>query len=340
MEIGVDSFAAMFSGNSSKIIDDADAMVQLLERIEYADQAGLDVFGIGEHHRKGFLDSAPTLILAAAAARTKRIRLTSAVMVLSAADPVRVFQNFATLDLISRGRAEMVVGRGSSIEAFPLFGYDLKDYDELFAEKLGLLLKIRANEFVTWSGKFRPALKNLPVYPRPLQDPLPVWIGVGGTPESFIRAGTLGLPLMVAVIGGETHQFRPLIDLYREAGKRAGFRPEQLKVGLHSLGYVATSSQEAIDDFYPGYVESMTKIGKERGWPAMTRARFEAQLGPRGALLVGGVEEVADKILRHSDALGGISRLTFQMDSAELPHEKLMKSIELIGTRLKPLILQ
>jgi probable LLM family oxidoreductase len=340
MEIGVDSFAAMFSGNSSKIINDADAMAQLLERIEYADQAGLDVFGIGEHHRKGFLDSAPTLILAAAAARTKRIRLTSAVMVLSAADPVRVFQNFATLDLISRGRAEMVVGRGSSIEAFPLFGYDLKDYDELFAEKLGLLLKIRANEFVTWSGKFRPVLKNLPVYPRPLQDPLPIWIGVGGTPESFIRAGTLGLPLMVAVIGGETHQFRPLIDLYREAGKRAGFMPEQLKVGLHSLGYVATSSQEAVNNFYPGYAESMTKVGKERGWPAMTRARFEAQLGPRGALLVGSVEEVAEKILRHSDALGGISRLTFQMDSAELPHEKLMKSIELIGTRLKPLIHQ
>ncbi len=233
---------------------------------------GLDSFGIGEHHRKGFLDSAPTLILAAAAARTKRIRLTSAVTVLSAADPVRVFQNFATLDLISRGRAEMVVGRGSSIEAFPLFGYDLQDYDELFAEKLDLLLKIRANEFVTWSGKFRPALKNLPVYPRPLQDSLPIWIGVGGTPESFIRAGTLGLPLMVAVIGGETHQFRPLVDLYREAGKRAGFRPEQLKVGMHSLGHVAKTSQEAIDDFYPGYAESMTKIGKERGWPPMTQS--------------------------------------------------------------------
>src|SRR5580765_2037547 len=224
MEIGVDSFAAMFSGNKNKSINDADAMAQLLERIEYADQNGLDSFGIGEHHRKGFLDSAPGLILSAAAARTKRIRLTSAVTVLSAADPVRVFQNFATLDLISRGRAEMVVGRGSSIEAFPLFGYNLQDYDELFAEKLDLLLKIRENEFITWSGKFRPALKNLPVYPRPLQDPLPVWLGVGGTPESFIRAGMLGLPLMVAVIGGETHRFRPLIDLYRKAGKQAGYR--------------------------------------------------------------------------------------------------------------------
>ena len=340
MEIGIDSFAAMFSGNKSKTINDADAMAQLLERIEFADQMGLDSFGIGEHHRKGFLDSAPGLILSAAAARTNRIRLTSAVTVLSAADPVRVFQNFATLDLISRGRAEMVVGRGSSIEAFPLFGYDLRDYDALFAEKLDLLLKIRENEFVTWSGKFRPALNNIPVYPRPMQDSLPIWIGVGGTPESFVRAGTLGLPLMVAVIGGETHQFRPLVDLYREAGKRAGFKPEQLKVGLHSLGHVAKTSQEAIDDFYPGYAESMTKIGKERGWPPMTRARFEAQAGQTGALLVGSVDEVAKKILRHSDALGGISRLTFQMDSAELPHEKLMQTIELIGTGLKPLVSQ
>ena len=340
MEIGIDSFAAMFSANSSKSLSDADAIAQLLGRIEHADHVGLDVFGIGEHHREGFLDSAPTLILAAAAVRTKRIRLTSAVTVLSAADPVRVFQNFATLDLISRGRTEMVVGRGSSIEAFPLFGYDLQDYDKLFAEKLGLLLKIREKEFVTWSGRFRPALNNLPVYPRPLQDPLPIWIGVGGTPASFIRAGTLGLPLMVAIIGGETHRFRPLIDLYREAGKKAGHPPEQLKVGMHSQGYVANTSQEAIDDFYPGYAAVMTKIGKERGWPPMTRSSFEAQSGPTGALLVGSVEEVAEKIVRHSDALGGITRLTFQMDSADLPHEKLMESIELIGAGLKPLVLE
>src|SRR5712671_4068869 len=254
----------MFSGNSSRSINDADALAQLLERIEHADHTGLDVFGIGEHHRKGFLDSAPTLILAAAAARTKNIRLTSAVTVLSAADPVRVFQNFATLDLISRGRAEMVVGRGSSIEAFPLFGYNLQDYDELFAEKLDLLLKIRNNEFVTWSGKFRPALKNLPVYPRPLQNPLPVWLGVGGTPESFARAGTLGLPLMVAIIGGEPHRFRPLIDLYREAGKRSGHAPEKLKVGIHALGYVADTDKQAADDFFPGYAEAFTRIGQER----------------------------------------------------------------------------
>jgi probable LLM family oxidoreductase len=338
MEIGIDSFAAMFSGNSKKIINDADAMNQLLDRIEHADHLGLDIFGIGEHHRKGFLDSAPSLILAAAAARTKKIRLTSAVTVLSAADPVRVFQNFATLDLISRGRAEIVAGRGSFIDAFPLFGYNLQDYDKLFEEKLGLLLQIRENEFVDWSGKFRPALKHQPVYPRPLQDSLPIWVGVGGTPESFIRAGSLGLPLMVAIIGGETGQFRPLVDLYREAGKRAGFKPEQLKVGVHSLGYVANNSKEAIDDFYPGYAESMTKVGRERGWPAMTKSRFEAQMGPGGALLVGGPEEIAEKILRHSDALGGISRFTFQMDSAELPHEKLMKSIEIIGSKVKPLV--
>ena len=338
MEIGIDSFAAMFSSNSTKAINDTDALAQLIERIVHADKMGLDVFGIGEHHREGFLDSAPALILAAAAALTKRIRLTSAVMVLSAADPVRVFQSFATLDLISHGRAEMVVGRGSSIEAFPLFGYNLDDYDELFAEKLGLLLKIRENEFVTWSGKFRPAIKSLPVYPRPLQNPIPIWLGVGGTPQSFIRAGALGLPLMVAIIGGDKHRFRPLVDLYREAGKKAGHLPEQLKVGMHSLGYVANTTQQALDEFYPGYVTAMTKIGRERGWPPMTRTRFEAQIGPEGALIVGSAEEVAEKIIRHSEALGGISRITFQMDTADVPHEKLMQAIELIGTRVKPLI--
>ena len=338
MEIGIDSFAAMFSGNSGKSTPDVEAMEQLLNRIVHAEQAGLDVFGIGEHHRKGFLDSAPAVILAAAAARTSRIRLTSAVTVLSAADPVRVFQNFATLDLVSKGRAEMVVGRGSSIEAFPLFGYDLDDYDELFAEKLDLLLNIRKDEFVNWSGKFRPAIRNLPVYPRPLQDPFPIWLGVGGTPESFIRAGMLGLPLMVAIIGGETHRFRPLIDLYREAGKKAGYGPDQLKVGLHSLGYVGTSTDTALEEFYPGYAEAMNKIGRERGWAPMTRSRFEAQIGEEGALLVGSVEEVAAKILRHSKALGGIERVTFQMDTAELPHEKLLQAIELLGEGVKPLI--
>lgn len=338
IEIGIDSFAARFSDNAAAALSDKDAMFQLLERMEHADKSGLDVFGIGEHHRKGFLDAAPTHILAAAASRTKRIKLASAVTVLSAIDPVRSFQNFATLDLISGGRAEMVVGRGSFTDAFPLFGYNLNDYDDLFAEKLELLLEIRDNEFVTWSGKFRPALKNQPIYPRPIQEKLPIWLGVGGTPQSFVRAGTLGLPLMVAIIGGETHHFRPLIDLYREAGRRAGHAPEKLTVGLHSLGYIANTTEEAIENFYPGYAASMTKIGKERGWPPMTKERFMSQMGPTGALLVGGVEEIAEKVLRHADALGGISRLTFQMDSAEVTHDKLMKSIELIGTKLKPLV--
>lgn len=339
MEIGIDSFAAASVGNDGDTATKTmNALEHLLERIEQADAVGLDLFGIGEHHRKEFLDSAPTMILAAAAARTKKIKLTSAVTVLSAADPVRVFQNFATLNLISKGRAEMVVGRGSFTEAFPLFGFKLNDYDELFSEKLELLLNIRDNEFVTWSGKFRAALNQQAIYPRPLQNPFPIWLGVGGTPESFVRAGALGLPLMVAVIGGETHRFRPLVDLYREAGKRAGHAPEKLIVGLHSLGYVADSSEQAIADFYPGYAETFTSIGKERGWPAVTRAHFDAQNDAKGAYLVGSPEEVAAKIIRHSEALGGISRFTFQMDNAALSHEKLMRSIELIGTKVVPLV--
>jgi len=337
IEIGIDSFAAKPSVNTNQS-SDAEALGQLLDRIEAADQAGLDVFGIGEHHRKEFLDSAPSIILAAAASRTKNIRLTSAVTVLSAADPVRVFQEFATLDLISKGRAELVVGRGSFIESFPLFGYQLADYDQLFAEKLELLLKIRNQEVVNWSGKFRAELKNQPVYPRPYQKELPVWLGVGGTPESFIRAGTLGLPLMVAVIGGDTHRFRPLIDLYRAAGKQAGHSPEKLQVGLHSLGYVGSSTEEAVEQYFPGYAETFTRIGKERGWPPVTKARFDAQIGPLGALIVGGPEEVGEKILRHSQALGGISRLSFQMDNAGLSHKQLLESIRLIGSQVKPLV--
>lgn len=297
---------------------------------------GLDVFGVGEHHRQDFLDSAPTIILAAAAARTSRIRLSSAVTVLSAADPVRVFQEFATLDLLSQGRAEIVAGRGSFTESFPLFGLHLRDYDSLFAEKLDLLLNLRDNEYVHWSGKHRAALTGQGVYPRPVQNPLPVWLGVGGTPESFARAGALGLPLMVAIIGGETHRFRPLVDLYREMGKRAGHSSDQLKVGVHALGYVADTTQEAIDEFFPGYARTFTEVGKERGWPPVTRAHFDAQRSPQGALLVGSPEEVAAKIARHSEALGGISRLSFQMDVAALPQKKLLHSIELIGTRIKP----
>jgi probable LLM family oxidoreductase len=335
MQVGIDSFAAFDDAGLS--LNPSERLRRLIEQIEYADKIGLDVFGIGEHHRREFLDSAPAVILAAAAARTQRIHLTSAVTVLSAADPVRIFQEFATLDLLSQGRAEMVVGRGSSIEAFPLFGFKLEDYDSLFSEKLDLLLKIRDNnERVYWSGKYRPRLNGQGIYPRPLQHPLPIWIGVGGTPQSFVRAGLLGLPLIVAIIGGETHRFRPLIDLYSQAGMQAGYSAAQLKVGVHSLGYVAESTQEAVDDFYPGYARTMTEIGKERGWPKMTRESFDAQRGPQGALLVGNPDEVVEKIIRHSKALGGISRITFMMNPASLPHEKLMQATKLIGTRIAP----
>jgi probable LLM family oxidoreductase len=334
MQVGIDSFAAFDDAGLS--VSPSERLRRLVEQIEYADRIGLDVFGVGEHHRREFLDSAPTVILASAAARTKRIRLTSAVAVLSAADPVRVFQEFATLDLLSQGRAELVVGRGSSIEAFPLFGFKLEDYDSLFEEKLDLLLKIRDNEHVYWSGEYRPTLNGQGVYPRPLQNPLPIWIGVGGTPESFVRAGLLGLPLMVAIIGGEMRKFRPLVDLYREAGRRAGHSPERLKIGVHSLGYVAENTQEAVEDFYPGYARTMTEIGKERGWPKMTRASFDSQRGTQGALLVGDPDEVVEKIVRHSKALGGISRITFMMNPASLPHAKLMRATQLIGTRIAP----
>jgi probable LLM family oxidoreductase len=311
-------------------------LLNLIRQIERADQIGLDIFGVGEHHRREFLDSAPVVILGAAAARTQRIRLASAVTVLSAADPVRVFQEFATLDLLSQGRAEMVVGRGSFVEAFPLFGLRLEDYDSLFAEKLDLLLKIRDNEDVHWSGEYRPSLNGQGIYPRPLQQSLPIWIGVGGTPQSFVRAGLLGLPLMVAIIGGETHRFKPLIDLYREAGKRAGYLPDQLKIGVHSLGYVAKTTKEAADDFFPGYRHTLNEIGKERGWPPVTRMDFDAQRGPEGALLIGDPDEVVKKIKRHSKILGGISRITFMMNPASLPHAKLMRAIELIGTHVAP----
>ena len=339
MQIGVDSFGAIISDPVTGIaLSPSQRMQNLLEEIVLADQVGLDVFGIGEHHRSEFVDSAPVVILGAAATRTNDIRLSSAVTVLSAADPVRVFQEFATLDLISHGRAEIVAGRGSSVEAFPLFGFDLDDYDSLFAEKLDLLLKIRENTHVHWTGKHRPPLTGQVVYPRPLQDPLPIWVGVGGTPASFVRAGTLGLPLMVAIIGGEPKRFRPLIDLYREAGRRAGHSAEKLIVGLHAIGFLGNTTQEAADDFYPGYAHTFTEIGKERGWPPATRAQFDALRGPTGALLIGDAETVAKKILYVNQALGSLSRITFQMGVSALPHQKMLRSIELLGTRVATMV--
>ena len=341
MEIGIDSFAKKTQTNEGGTVeDDARAMSELIERIVHADKVGLDVFGLGEHHREEFLDSAAHNILSAAAAKTKNIRLTSAVAVISAMDPVRLFQNYATLDLISNGRAEIVAGRGSFTEAFPLFGLDFNDYDDLYAEKLDLLLRIRDENKVTWSGKFRPPLEDQTVYPRPLQDKMPVWVGVGGTPASFVRAGALGLPLMVAVIGGETHRFRPLIDLYYEAAKKAGHDKSSLKVGLHSLGFVANSKEEAIEKYYPGYRIWFNQIGKERGWPPVTMERFEQQIGDLGAYVIGGPEEVAEKLVRHSEALGGLSRFTFQIDNAGLTHEDLMETYTLIGEKVKPLVLE
>jgi probable LLM family oxidoreductase len=279
------------------------------------------------------------VLLAAAAARTKTIRLASAVNVLSSDDPIRLFQQFATLDLISGGRAEIVVGRGSFIESYPLFGHDLRDYDMLFAEKLDLLLKAREAASVHWSGTHRPPLTGEGVYPRPVQQPLPVRIGVGGTPESFARAGRLGLPLAVAIIGGEARRFRPLVDLYRESGRRAGHPSERLDIGLHSIGYVADTTEQAADEFWPSYSDTFSRIGRERGWPPTTRAQFDAVRSPAGALLVGDPETVAAKILRESDELGGISQVSFALNGGNLlPHDKVMRCIELIGTRLAPIL--
>ncbi|MEN3150534.1 LLM class flavin-dependent oxidoreductase [Neorhizobium sp. IRAMC:178] len=339
MEIGIDSFAAILPDPATgNLPSPTDRMAELIEEVVVADRVGLDVFGIGEHHRSEFLDSAPAVILAAAAARTSRIRLTSAVTVLSAADPVRVFQEFATLDLISKGRAELVVGRGSFIEAYPLFGLDTRHYDELFAEKLDLFLKLGEARDITWEGRFRPQLKGQGVFPRPHQSRLPVWIGVGGSPESFARAGALGLPLMVAIIGGSFERFRPLVDLYRENGQRAGHDPEKLKVGVHAMGFVGETDRAAKDAFFPGWAHLTTKIGRERGWSPPTRPQFEIMAGPDGAFLVGDPKTVAAKMLRASETLGGLSRMTFQMSTASLETEAMRRSIELLGTEVAPII--
>jgi probable LLM family oxidoreductase len=337
MHVGVDSFVSTVTDpKTGHQVGPAERIEHLLEEITLAEASGLYSFGIGEHHREEYYDSAPPVILGAAAARTSRIRLGSAVTVLSAADPVRVFQQFATLDLIAKGRIDLVVGRGSFTEAFPLFGLDLADYDSLFAEKLDLLLEIRDSTHVTWSGQHRPALTGQGVYPRPVQDPLPIWVGVGGTPESFVRAGLLGLPLMVAIIGGEPRRFAPLVDLYRRAGAEAGYAPDQLKVGLHVFGFVADDLKSAGDVIYPGWNQMFTAVSRERGFPAPSRAQFDATSGPDGAFFLGDPDSVAAKLRRVSDQLGGIDRLSIQMTNPRLAHSDLLRGIELLGTQVAP----
>lgn len=338
MELGIYTFAEMSPDpKTGRRISPAQRFRNLMEEVELADQVGLDVFGIGEHHRPDFAVSAPAVALAAAAMRTKRIRLTSAVTVLSSDDPVRVFEEFATLDLLSNGRAEIMAGRGSFIESFPLFGYDLNDYDSLFAEKLDLVLKIRASEKVTWSGKHRSPLNNLGIYPRPVQNPLPVWVAVGGTPESVVRAGTLGLPLALAIIGGEPERFAPLVDLYREAATRAGHDAARLPVGINSHGYIADTSERAAQEAFPPFAEAMTRIGRERGWPPTTRAQFDAARTLRGATFVGSPDEVVEKIL-FQHGFFHHDRFLIQFSVGALPHLGLMHSIELFGTKVAPVV--
>jgi len=336
MELGITTFGDRFPDpRTGHLVSEVQRMNDLIEEVVLADQAGLDVYAIGEHHRRDFVVSAPAVVLAAAAARTSRIRLASAVTVLSSDDPVRVYQQYATLDLISGGRAEIIAGRGSFIESYPLFGQDLNDYDTLFGEKLDLLLRVREHERVTWRGRHRPAIDDRGVYPRALQDPLPVWVGVGGTPASADRAGRLGLPMTLAIIGGMPARFRPYVDLHQDAAQRAGHG--RLRVAVNSHGYVAASSQQAADEFFPPYEVAMTGIGRERGWPPMTREAFDAMREPHGALFVGSAAEVTDKILRQREILG-FDRFLLHVSVGTLPHAQVMKAIELFATDVAPAV--
>jgi probable LLM family oxidoreductase len=336
MELGISSFAELTPDPATgKTISGQQRMKDLMEEIELADQVGLDVYALGEHHRPDFIVSSPAVVLAAAAVKTTRIRLSSAVTVLSSDDPVRVFQDFATVDLLSGGRAEIMAGRGSFVESFPLFGYDLDDYDELFAEKLDLLLKLNLSEKISWRGKHRPPIQNQGIYPRPYQSKLPVWIAVGGTPESVIRAGQLGLPLALAIIGGYPAHFLPLVELYREKSTAAGHG--SLPLAVHSHGYISEKSQQAADEFFPSYAYVMSKIGRERGWPPTTRAQFEAGRGTQGSLLVGSPQEIIDKILFEKE-LFGLSRFLLHVSVGTMPHAQVMHSIELFGTKVAPVV--
>ena len=336
MEIGLSTFVETTPDvHTGEVISHAQRLREVVEEIVLADQVGLDVFGVGEHHRKDYAASSPAIVLAAAASQTTRIRLTSAVTVLSSADPVRVFQDFATLDAISNGRAEIMAGRGSFIESFPLFGYDLQDYDELFDEKLELLLKIRASEKVTWRGGHRPAIQNLGVYPRPVQDPLPVWIGSGGNTQSAIRAGLLGLPLVLAIIGGRPVQFAPLVELYKRAAAQAGHDVSKLTVASHSHGFVAEDTQTAADKFFPSTQQVMNVLGKERGWGHYDRSTFDAARSFEGALYVGDPETVAQKII-HLRKQVGITRFMLHVPVGTMPHDDVMNAIRLLGTEVAP----
>lgn len=338
MEIGLTTFVETTPDLiTGKVISHAERIREVIEEIVLADQVGLDVFGVGEHHRKDYACSAPAVLLAAAASQTKQIRLTSAVSVLSSDDPVRVFQEFSTLDAISNGRAEIMAGRGSFIESFPLFGYDLKDYDELFDEKLDLLLKIRESEMITWSGKHRPAIPNRGVYPRPVQNSLPIWIASGGTPQSVVRAGVLGLPLVLAIIGGSPLQFAPLVQLYQKAAKQAGHDISKLTVASHSHGFVADSTDIAVDKFFPSTQAAMNVLGKERGWGPYSRATFDNARSLEGALYVGDVKTVAEKIIFLRKNVG-ITRFMLHCPVGSMPHEDVMKAIELLGKEVAPLV--
>lgn len=338
MELGIYTFAeATPDVRTGRTIAPAQRLAHLLEEVALADEVGLDVYGIGEHHRRDYVVATPAVVLAAAAARTKRIRLTSAVTVLSSDDPVRVFQEFSTLDLLSNGRAEVMAGRGSFIESFPLFGYDLQDYDSLFTEKLELLLELRANERVTWTGKHRAPLRDQLVLPRPVQSPLPVWVAVGGTPQSVVRAATLGLPMALAIIGGQPERFKPLVDLYRRAAREAGHDPATLPVSINSHGFIAEDSGAAAEAAVAPFLDVMGRIGRERGWPPPTRHQFDAERSPRGALFIGDPQEVIDKILWEYE-LFRHDRFLIQLSVGSMPHDQMLKAIELFGTKVAPAV--
>ncbi len=338
MEFGLSSFGDLNPvAEHDPLIDPAQRLRNLLEEIRIADEAGFDVFGLGEHHRPDYAVSAPEIVLAAAATRTSRIRLSSAVTVISSADPVRVYQDFATLDLLSGGRAEIWAGRGSFIESFPLFGQDLDDYDDLYAEKLNLLLAIRERETVTWSGRHRPPIDGRGVYPRALQNPLPVWLASGGTPASAQRGGSLGLPMVLAIIGGHWRRFRSIVDIHRHAARTHGHTPEATPVAINSLGFVATDSQTAQDTYYPAYTAAMRRVARERGWGTMTRDAYDAQVTPEGALYVGSPQQIVEKIL-HSHEVFGHDRFVLQLGTGTIPHREMLGAIELYGTEVIPAV--